>query len=138
MVRQLIPKVLYLISLPFLMFAIAVALSAGAALVMPAGVMQQATVVAPLFYVVTASALAHILRVFVIPLDQQGAHFTRKAFWGTLGILVGFTILLVSVAYFALVTLVEATVIWLVLVVAGQYGLIRYLLTTPTNYEVFD
>lgn len=76
----MIPKVLYLICVPFLMFAIGVALSAGAVLVMPAGVMSQAAVVAPLFYLVTSSALAHLLRIFVIPLDQQGKHFTRKAF----------------------------------------------------------
>lgn len=131
-------KALYLICVPFLMFAIAVALAAAAALIMPAGVMQQAVVVVPVFFVVTSSALAHLLRVFVVPVDQQGPHFTRTAFWGTLGGMVLITALLIVIAYFAVVSLIEAGIIWVVLAVVGQYGLIRYLLSTPTNYEVFD
>lgn len=138
MVGRLTAKVLYLICVPFLMFAIAVALAAGAALVMPAGVMQQAVMIAPLFYIATSSALAQILRVLVIPVDQQGQNFTRVAFWGTMSLLVAITGLLAGVAYFGLVTLVEATVIWVVLVLLGQMGLIRVLPTPDKNFEVFD
>lgn len=134
----MIVKIVYLVCVPFLMFAIAVALAAGAALLMPAGVMSQAVIVAPLFYLVTSSAFAQILRVFVIPMDQQGPKFTRKAFLGTLASLVLITGLLIGVAYFGLVSLIESAVIWTVMVVIGQYGLIRLLLSTPTNYEVFD
>ena len=68
----MIAKALYLICVPFLMFAIAVALAAVAALVMPAGVMQQAAVIVPLFFLATSSALTQVLRVLVIPAGDQG------------------------------------------------------------------
>ena len=134
----MIAKALYLICVPFLMVAIAIALAAAAALVMPAGVMQQAVVILPLFFLATSSALTQVLRVLVIPVSNQGRNFTRIAFWGTLGLMIVITGILIGVAYFALVSLTEATVIWVVLFLVGQMGLMRWLPTPDKNFEVFD
>ncbi|WGI22457.1 hypothetical protein [Amylibacter sp. IMCC11727] len=134
----MIAKALYLICVQFLLVAIAIALAAAAALVMPAGVMQQAVVILPLFFLATSSALTQILRVLVIPVSDQGRSFTRIAFWGTLGLMIVITGILIGVAYFALVSLTEATVIWVVLFLVGQMGLMRWLPTPDKNFEVFD
>lgn len=131
-------KVLYLIGAPFLLFGIAIVLAADAALIFPPNVMLQAVFVTPVCFFLTSSVLAHFLSRFVIPLDHQGPNFRFVAFWGNVALLGLITAVLLAVAYFGFLTIIEGLVIFVVLFVAGQFELIRILQSAPNVYDVFD
>ena len=113
---------------PLLLFAIAVVLAAGAALVMRPNVMQQAAFVVPLCFGITSSVLAYMVRRYVVPRDQQGPNFRFIAFWGNVGLMVLILMVFLVTAYFGVVTLIEGMVVSVVLFVAGQYGLVLSLI----------
>ncbi|MEJ6709137.1 MAG: hypothetical protein QNK92_10130 [Amylibacter sp.] len=80
----MIARIIYLLFVPFISFAVQMGVALVAAVLMPAGVMVQAIVTVPIMCVLTAWVFSVLLRRFVVDEDQQAVGFKQKTFLAVL------------------------------------------------------
>ena len=122
----MIARVIYLLFVPIISFAVQMGVALAAAVLMPAGLIVQAIVTVPIMCVLTAWVFSILLRRVVVSEDQQVTGFKQKTFLGSFAQLAVLSVLIVISVGKGIATPSEAMVLSLVLLIVGQWAMLRF------------